>query len=743
MLEIIRTTVANDYTTTAIASTVTSVTYNVDGEEKTVVAEEGNTLVLVVDGVQKNLVAGAAYEVKDQYLIKSVKVYRIGGPKAAPWIGAKEEEKATYYFRQALYVDNGAIVEDASVKEVIAGGKFDATSAEGIVLDAGGAHFNGILLDNGTTYSIKDSKFYAYGDGGDDLAGWGTSIMADNKSVVDIDNCYIETEGAIRCGLYVDNTSIANVTNSVIYTKETPDTAEEFANLTPGMMKRVPFALGMEGTVRSLNVMADGQGRFKDCIVVSTGWGALSTDSGTSYDICGTYALDAEDTLSGIGTLEVAQEGKEYTATKTVNGVTYGFTVGGSGYVTYADSGVHNRYKNCEFYAPDYIQVMGSSRSGSTYIDCYLQSQATAFMTQQSGGGTFELINTELDTVDAVLQIKSGAANTGFSNIILDNTKVNFSGTSVRAKDGILVELVESDDAGNPGITTYTINDHADEAEATLATVADSSATLKNGEYAGDIYNCIYNYKQVLNVLVENAALTGTISSTTAVHVDLEGNVLPNGTVLNAYMGSEEFGHCNYAAEQGGMGTDAKMIGRFCHTVKPVLNNPINVTLSNAKWNITGDGYIQNLTVDQLADLSATTAVTVTVKSMTVAGEAYADGTYAEGNVTIVVDSTEVEVVDNGVADAGQTYGNVVYTFMVETEAGDKNSKAVKVKRQNYIDGNIYFKLIPEEGFEVVSFSGNGGTITENTEGGELAAYEYVLKPAEGAKEMGVTIIVK
>ena len=247
----------------------------------------------------------------------------------------------------------------------------------------------------------------------------------------------------------------------------------------------------------------------------------------------------------------------------------------------------------------------------------------------------------------------------------------------------------------------------------------------------------------MLNVLVENAALTGTISSTTAVHVDLEGNVLPNGTVLNAYMGSEEFGHCNYAAEQGGMGTDAKMIGRFCHTVKPVLNNPINVTLSNAKWNVTGDGYIQNLTVDQLADLSATTAVTVTVKSMTVAGEAYADGTYAEGNVTIVVDSTEVEVVDNGVADAGQTYGNVVYTFMVETEAGDKNSKAVKVKRQNYIDGNIYFKLIPEEGFEVVSFSGNGGTITENTEGGELAAYEYVLKPAEGAKEMGVTIIVK
>ena len=743
MLEILKTSVANDYTTTAIASTVTAVTYAIDGEEKTVEAGEGNALVLVVDGVQKDLVAGKAYEVKDQYLVKAVKVYRVGGPKAAPWIGAKEEEKATYYFRQALLVDGGKIVEDGSVQEVIAGGKYDATSAEGITLKADGAHFNGILLDNGSNYSIKDSTFVAYGDGGDDLAGWGTSIMADNKSRVDIDNCYIETEGAIRCGLYVDNTSVANVTNSVLYSKETPDTAEEFANLTPGMMKRVPFALGMEGTVRTLNVMADGQGKFKDCIVVSTGWGALSTDSGTAYDICGTYAIDAENTLSGIGTLEVAQEGKEYTATKTVGGVTYGFTTAGSGYVTYADSGVHNRFTKCEFYAPDYIQVMGSSRSGSTYIDCYLQSQATAFMTQQSGGGTFELIDTKLDTVDGVLQIKSGAANTGFSNIILDNTTVNFSGTSTRAKDGILVELVESDDAGNPGITTYTIDDHPEEAEATLATVADSSATLKNGTYAGDIYNCIYNYKQLLNVALENATLKGTISATTAIHVDLDGNLLPNGTVLNAYMGSEEFGHCNYLAEEGGMGTDAKMIGRFCHTAKPVLNNPINVTMTGSKWNITGDGFIQNLAIDALTDLSADVAVTLTVKALTVAGEAYADGTYVEGNVTIVVDSTEVEVVDNGVADAGQTYGNVVYTFICETEAGEKNSKAVTVKRQNYIDGNIYFKLIAEEGFEIVSFTAEGGSIAVNTEGGELAAYEHVLQPAEGSKAMSVAIVVK
>jgi len=741
-LEIIRTETANTYTTTALASTVTLAEVRADGEGKKMQAGEGCALVLIVDGIQRDLLPGKTYEVADSYVIREVKVYRIGGPSAAPWSGAKEEEKATYWFRQALLVDGGKIAEDGSAKEAIVGGSFDADKAEGVSLTLGGTHFNGILLDNGTKYSISGSTFRSHGDGGDDLAGWGAAIMADNRSEVEIADCYIETDGAIRCALYVDNTSVANVHDTVIYTKETQDTYEEYANLTPAMMKRVPFALGMEGTVRSLNVMADGQGRFRNCIVISTGWGALSTDSGTAYDVCKTYALDVEDTLSGIGTMEVAQDGKEYTAKKTVGGVTYGFTVGGSGYVTYADSGVHNRYKNVEFYSPDYIQVMGSGPSGSTYIDSYLSSGHIAFMTQQSRGGTFELVNTKLDTVDGVLQIKSGAANTGFSNIILDNTKVNFSGESTRHKEGILVELIESDDAGNPGITTYTINDCAELAQPTSTSVADSSATLRNGEYSGNIFNSIYNYRQKLNVLLEKAVLTGTVSSTQAIHVDLEGNAVPNGTVLNAFMGSKEFDHCNYAAEQGGFDGDCKIIGRFRHTATPVLNNPIDLTLKDSKWNITGEGWIGTLSVESLCNLSAEKPVTIHVKALTVGGENYADGTYTEGNVTVEVDSTVIEVKDNGVVDAGQTYGNVKYVLMSVLEDGTPDSKAFTVKRQNYVDGNLYFKLIPTDGYRVVSVAAVGGDLSENTAGGELEAYEQVVVPYLETKEMIVTVTV-
>ena len=741
-LEIIRTQVINHYNISGIASTVTGVAYKVDGKEETVAAEEGKVLVLVVDGAQKDLLEGKTYEVEDSYEFAAVKITRIGGPNAAPWTNPREEDKATYYFRQALMVDEGKIVHDASVESVIKGGSYDDSCAQDISIQSDGGHFNGILVDNGSKYEIKNAKLISHGDGADDLSGWAASVMADNKSEVKIRDSYIETEGAVRIGIYADNTSVADVKNTVIYTQETADTYQEYNDLVPSMIKRVPFALGMDGTVRSVNVMADGQGKFDNCIVVSTSWGTLSTDSGTAYDICGTYALDVKNTFSGIGCLEVAQEGKEYTAVKELNGVTYGFTVNGSGYVTYADSGVHNRYENVEFYSPDFIQIMGSGNTGSSYINSYLNAGHTAFMTQQTGGGTFDLTHTTIDTVDSFMQIKSGAANTGFANVILDDCKVNFSGTSTRTDAGILVELIESDDAGNPGILTYTINDHPEDAVATNSDINDSSATLRNGSYKGDIYNSIYNYRQALNVVLENAELTGTVSSSTAIHVDLEGNLVPNGTVLNAYMGSKEYDHANYAAEKGGFAGDCKLIGRFRHSISPLLNNPVNVTLKKAKWNVTGDGYLAYLSIGSLEELSAEKPVTINAKVLRVAGQTYEDGTYTQGNVTIVVDSTQIEVVDNGICDAGQTYGNVKYAFIAADEAGELDSKAVVVKRQNYVDGNVYYKLIPADGYKVISCEAENSKVEKNTAGGELAIYDFVLCPEGNTTEMKLHITV-
>ena len=207
-------------------------------------------------------------------------------------------------------------------------------------------------------------------------------------------------------------------------------------------------------------------------------------------------------------------------------------------------------------------------------------------------------------------------------------------------------------------------------------------------------------------------------------------------------MGSEEYNHANYAAEKGGFSGECKLIGHFRHTAAPMLNNFIDLTLVKSAWNITGEGWLNALTVESLEDLAADKPVTIHVKALTVGGEVYGDGTYTSGNVTIEVDTTVIEVKDNGIVDAGQTYGNVKYAIVAVMEDGTPNSKAIAVRRQNYVDGNLYFTVMPAEGYKVVSVVGEGGTLSANTAGGEVEAYDQVIVPVLGNKEMSVTVTV-
>ena len=142
----------------------------------------------------------------------------------------------------------------------------------------------------------------------------------------------------------------------------------------------------------------------------------------------------------------------------TVGDVTYGYIPGGSGYVAYADSGVHDRFDGVRFYGGNEVQIMASANSSAFYTNSELNSGHIGCMTQQNAGGTISIVDSALNVGETGVQIKSGAANNGFTNVVLDGTEVTF--TNPEAKwGGTLVELVESDDAGNPGNTSFTIDD--------------------------------------------------------------------------------------------------------------------------------------------------------------------------------------------------------------------------------------------------------------------------------------------
>ncbi len=612
------------------SSNITSVTLS-DGT--VVEAEDGGVLTLVVNGDHYDIIDyvedGTALE-PGAYSFETT-----AAGTASSEMGKfmnMAGNTAQYTFRSALYVGEDGIVEEETIPALLTKATYDEKGITG-ELNSYGPFFNGIIVDAGE-YTISDMTINGIGDGANDFQGMGAMVFAKGTGDVTIDNSAIITEGVIRTAAAVNGNAILRINESVIYSQETADTQEEYDALVVPMMKRTPFALGLEGVVRATNVLGAGQGIYTDSLIVSTGWGVLSTDSGNGYDRVGTYALDVKNTTAGTGTIEVLEEGADtegYFDVKTVNGVTYGYKAGGSGYVAYADSGVWDKFDNVKFYGGNEVQIMASSNSSAFYTNSLLESGHIGIMTQQNAGGTISVVDSVMNVAETGVQIKSGAANNGYTNVIFDNTEVNFTADSIWGRT--LVELVESDDAGNPGNTSFTVNDLGDEATQATATtvVADSNATLANGEYTGNIWNNIYNKFQVLNVTLDNAVVNGTISSSYGYHLNDDGTRMANGTVLQA----DTTG--NYM--ESGV-TDFHKIGAQYNVANKQVNNPLNVTLTNnSTWNVVlADGtcgeaescHVNNLVVEAGSAIEAAAPVTIHVY-----GEVDIQGEVG-ANVTIV-----------------------------------------------------------------------------------------------------------
>ena len=686
--------------------------------------------VEAANGVLTLVIDGAQYDILDWLELGTALPEGYSFEETAGSVAYSEMAKfmnmagntAQYTYRSALKVDADGVVADETIPALLADlESYDGESAKNGSITSYGAFFNGIIVDS-ADYTIDGVQLVGIGDGANDFQGEAAMVLSQGSADVEILNSVILTAGVIRTAAAVKENGILRITDSVIYTEETPDTQEEYDALVVPMMKRTPFALGLEGVVRATNVLGAGQGIYTNALIVSSGWGVLSTDSGSGYDRVGTYALDVKDTVAGTGIVEVAQEGTEYFATKEVNGVTYGYLAGGSGYVAYADAGVWDKFDNVTFYGGNEVQIMASSNSSAFYTNSELNSGHIGVMTQQNAGGTISVVDSVMNVAETGFQIKSGAANDGYTNIIVDNTEINFTADSKWGKT--LAELVESDDAGNPGNTSFTIDDNGDIADASTATaaVADSTALFANGTYEGNIWNNIYNKYQLFDVTLDNATVTGTISSSYSYHIGDDGERIENGTVLQA----DTTG--NYLVS--GV-SDYHKIGAQYNVASPQVANPLDLTLTNGSvWNVVlADGtcgeaeaiYLNNLTVDATSKIEAEAPVTFYV-----AGEISIEGEVSE-NVTIeevevaalAINSSTLELYD--MADPRHTA-----TFVFVDEEGNELTGAAKFEKYKAF-GTSYFTLA-FSGYEMVSMDVTEGeaTITEIAEGEEgYGEYQY------------------
>ena len=447
--------------------------------------------------------------------------------------------------------------------------------------------------------------------------GVGISLTGGNTVVDNVVVWNKATEGVSASG-----SAVATLKNVVVYGEQDIETYRRGS----------PFALGLAGSMRVTNAVGQSQVTYEDSLVVSGSWAPLSTDAGSGV------TLTTRNVLAGVGWLEVAEDGKEYTATKEVGGVTYGFTLGdsahyNSGYVSYCDSGFHNYYYDSEFYGTDYVIILSSSVSSATMVNDKCWSDRIGIMWHKNQGGTVDITGGSL-YADRCLFMMKGYSDLDtdgcFTNLVVDGTDLSVG------EENVLLQLMTSDDCGlnYEALQVPAVEDDFSQVECLLGTMVqktysegfpptimyvfdldgeevgvsgadydafvaanpdaepvmveyepqkDSTAAFKDLSVEGDIYNASWQAYQALDVTFDNAEITGVISSAWANHVDADGNALPGGTVIEADTSLD----CHLG------------IGRVKNTAAETVNNPVYLTLENgAVWNVTGTSYLAKLVVD-------------------------------------------------------------------------------------------------------------------------------------------------
>jgi len=529
-------------------------------------------------------------------------------------------------FRMGLFLENGTIGKTASVLDTVTYSESENGLSE-VAVTSEGDNFNGILIKNTGTeenpYTINNANIKLTGNGGDDFQGWGSGIMITstegNTSFVDIIDSFITTDGAIRTAIWAggSGTTKVNVSDTVVVGLDADESTDDYQNLKVPMMKKVPWALGLEGNNRITGVLGNARATYTDSIVVAEGWGALSTDSAASND---GGLKDVNGVLAGIGSLEVYDEANadSYTSTKEVNGVTYGFTVGklgeSSGYVTYADMGVTNEYANSEFYAPDYIMIIAAGTSGAVFDNITGETQRGGFMWHQTAGGQLTLNDGSYKVDDTMFLIKSqlsdtSGSNAAYTDIAVNSSEITIDGTN--AQSGVLLQLMPTDDtAGSPVAGSYTVPYEGPDTEAATESIEAVNASFSNVSVEGDIYNSMQFKKQDLNITFTDSQITGIISASYSYHVDENGTQYVEGDVLDDTM--------ERAYLYG---------GRIVNVVSETVDNPVNLTLAGTTWTVTDTSYLNSLTIDNESTINGR----ITVDGV----EAAADDIVSAKNSTI------------------------------------------------------------------------------------------------------------
>ena len=472
-----------------------------------------------------------------------------GEPSAEPAAAAESTKDMTVSSYGTLnnfrrddsgYVYLGIDVVDGAVT---AEGNWDVADIAAIELnnEVEGAAFTAVRADGeGSDVTVSGSlKLWdpaddAQGVHASDFSAVGAAISGSNNASIVIEDLDIETDGFVRAGLIIDNYVNAWVKNSSMVTYGANPLTEAwdgyYNSANTGMMLSPPWVLGIQGGIRTINVLdAEPYLQIVDSYLASGGWGVISTDgcSNPVIDIVDStveilaeseggmnsgwaiLGYDEDAYGSGYGAYIIGNTDENYYGS-TVEGTTFGI-IAREGTVAFQSS--NGAIETANYAGEDMGTVQG--KGNVSVINSVFGAQTHS---SETTAVSF-LDGTEVNVEEAAILYRSS----NISTFTFDNAVIN-------SKAGILVQMMDDDDSIVGGFSPFNeflyevAGNPITNGELTGASEYNAEVTVNitNGDYKGDLLNGTGYYGQAGDVMIvnlgEGAALTGDIAMTATIH---------------------------------------------------------------------------------------------------------------------------------------------------------------------------------------------------------------------------------
>ena len=560
-----------------------------------------------------------------------------------------------YEYDAALYITGEGIDEEKSSTDRIVSGEYDASGADGIVIEETQPGDNGILVLN-ADYAISNANISLLtdADGSDtcDFSGRGSAIAVyGSEANVTVEDSTIHTAGVATMPVFADDGATVTIRNSTLQSDGGTLSADYMNTPDQALMVAPPWILGIMGTSRCTNMMGDNTTtNVIDSVTSAGAWAVLSTDAGSdmALNVFGTTLtlnnadesaaapLQAEggeisETLdnpytvnygSGYGTYAIGNAVETF-AGATINVGTYAtiFT-GGSATYTALEAGETYELKNS---AGETTATYTATEDKATEI----HSDTFGFMAHQGSNAIALEKGTVVDSGYATFLVKSGSSNETLTATVDDATITN---------GGVLIQVMDNDDTTNGGMMDaddpentnggsqnfkpYHTEDAGFNTDAASAGSTAQTFTFTNGEYTGNIYNASGSgglEGTTLNVTFgEGADYSGAIACTSAIYVTYEGSVAVKDNGGTAFDDADEA--ASFAAQYQNTAFTIEeywSIGQVANLMNDNGANPVNVTLTDdAVWNVTGTSWVESLTIGDDAQVIIPEGIILTVNGV-------------------------------------------------------------------------------------------------------------------------------